>query len=467
LDTGGREKEIVILGGGLAGLTAGYFLTRAGHRVRLFESDSSVGGLSKTIESGHYRFDLGGHRFFTKNKNTEDFVRQLMNGELISVTRKSKIYMRSKYFEYPLKPLNAAFGLGIPTTAKIILDYWAERLKTYLKKPEIVSLEDWVVSNFGRALFNLYFREYSEKVWGADCGSISSEWVSQRIKGLSLGVAIKNALFKLSGKDIATLADRFLYPSLGIGRISEKLMEGINGISSVSTNTRVARINHRGFRVEDVTVCGPDSQNTAKGDEFVSTIPVTTFLKIMRPGVPEDVSAAASCLRYRDLIIVAVMLNRRSITDQTWIYIPEKKIPFGRIHEPKNWSAFMAPEGKTLIVAEYFCFEGDGIWNTGDKELESLTAFHLEALGFISKKEVIGSSVVRVPKAYPFLDVGYKKHYNIIFDYLKKFKNLHTTGRTGMFRYYNMDHTIEAGMEIAGSILGKSSGIRESRSAKA
>ena len=428
-------------------------MTRAGFRVRLFESDSTVGGLSKTIVKDGFRFDLGGHRFFTRNERIDKFVRDLMEGELISVNRTSKIYMRRKFFDYPLKPLNAMFGLGISTTLRILGDYGSEKVLGLVKRADTVSLEDWVVSNFGRTMFDIYFKEYSEKVWGIECSRISAEWVAQRIKGLSLAKAVKNAFFKFSGKDIPTLADRFMYPQLGIGRLSDRLKEEIERRNEVLTDTSVVRINHSNRRIESITVKNHRHNAEVSGKEFISSMPLTGLVRMLQPSPPQDVANAASMLRFRDLVVVAVMVDRERVTDQTWIYIPEKGIPFGRIHEPTNWSTKMAPEGKTLIVMEFFSFKGDEIWNQGDEGLVEMTVGNLEKLGLIKRHEVIDSSVVRVPKAYPLFDVGYRKHCEVIYEYLGSFENLHIAGRGGMFRYYNMDHAIESGINTAEKLI--------------
>jgi len=455
------NNEILILGGGLTGLSAGYVLSHAGFRVKVFESASTVGGLSKTIVHNGFRFDLGGHRFFSKSKKINDFVKGLMGGELISVPRKSKIYMRNKYFNYPLKPLNAMFGLGIPTTLKIISDYGVERVKKLIREPENISLEDWVVSNFGRKMFDIYFKEYSEKVWGIECSRISAEWVAQRIRGLSLARAIKNAFFKFNGKDVPSLVDRFLYPQLGIGRISDRLQEEIERDNDVFTDASVQRIIHSNFKVNSIVVRNHDHSNVIHGREFISSMPITKLIKMLHPSPPENIIAAASKLKFRDLVIVAIMVDRQRVTDQTWIYIPEQKIPFGRIHEPTNWSEKMAPEGKTLVVMEYFSFIGDKVWNESNERLIDITVENLEHLGFIKRHEVIDGAVVRTPKAYPLFEVGYKKIYDEIYDYLSRFKNLHIAGRSGMFRYYNMDHAIESGTNTAEKIIKRKGSVFE------
>ncbi len=449
------KHGIIILGGGLAGLSAGCTLTRAGRSVKLFESDSIVGGLSKTIVREGFRFDLGGHRFVTKDPAVDAFVRELMDGELVSVPRSSKIYMRGKYFDYPLRPLNAMFGLGIPITAKIMADYGLEKAKRLFNQKPIASLEDWVVDNFGRTMFTIYFKEYSEKVWGIDCSRISAEWVAQRIRGLSLAKAVKNAFFKFSGKNLATLADSFLYPQLGIGRVADRLKEKIEKRNAVFTDANVTSVNRSGFTIGSVVVKNHMDSRVVEGEEFISSMPVTRLVRTLRPAAPRHILDAASKLRFRDLVVVAVMINRPRVTDQTWIYIPEQRIPFGRIHEPTNWSEKMAPAGKTLLVAEFFSYRGDQIWNQSDERLTEMTVGGLDQLGFIKKEEVINSVVVRVPKAYPLFEVGYRELCDVIYDYLGRFKNLHVTGRSGMFRYYNMDIAIKSGIDTAERILNR------------
>ncbi len=457
-----KKNTIVIFGGGLAGLSAGFGLAKAGQPVTVFESDSEVGGLSKTIRQGDFSFDLGGHRFITKNKETERFVKDLLNGEYLTVPRKSKIYLQHKFFDYPLKPSNALLGLGVFTTLKALSDYSIEKIKSFFIKPRNISLEDWVVSHFGRTLFMIYFKEYSEKVWGIECRKISKEWVSKRIEGLSLGLAVKNAFFKFSGRKVYTLVDKFIYPPMGIGQISDKLGAEIEKENTVLTNTRITQINHKDFVINSIIAKNCDHLYSVQGSEFVSSIPLTNLLHMLNPSPSDDVIEAVSKLRYRDLVVVTIMLNRKKVTDLTWMYLPEQDMLIGRIHEPKNWSPYMAPEGKTHIVAEYFCFQGDKIWNSSDEELASVTVRQLEKLKFINKNEVIDSCVVRTPKAYPIFEVGYTEHYSKILKYLDNFKNLHLIGRTGMFKYYNMDGAIESGIEVAEEILKKKPSEKES-----
>ncbi len=449
------NNATIILGGGLTGLSAGCVLSRAGYPVRLFERDIEVGGLCRTIASNGFRFDLGGHRFFTTDPKINTFVSDLIADELIVVGRTSKIYLRRKFFDYPLKPLNALFGLGLMTTFGAVADYGVEKVRARFSGSRDVSLEDWVVRNFGRTMFNIYFREYSEKVWGIDCSRISAEWVAQRIRGLSLSTAIRNAFFKVSGRELPTLTDRFLYPDLGIGRIAERLQEEIERTNKVYTSTGIEQINHDGHAIRSVYVKNHVSAGLVQGDQFVSSLPLPRLVQMLNPAPPAEVLEAASRLSFRDLIVVTVMVNRPQVTDQTWIYIPEKGIPFGRIHEPTNWSRKMAPEGKTHLVTEFFSTRGDALWNKPDAELVETTIDHLGRLGFIRRDEVIGSAVVRASRAYPLFEVGFEKNCAAIIGYLRRFENLHMAGRVGLFKYYNMDHAIGSGISAAEAVMGR------------
>jgi protoporphyrinogen oxidase len=451
----------IILGGGLAGLSAAHLLSKSSAQVTVIEEDRSVGGLAKTIEHNGFRFDLGGHRFITRDRKIEQFVSDILHGEYHTVSRKSHIYMFGKYFDYPLKPGNAIFGLGLGTTFSILVDYLKATVKNVIAPTEIKSLEDWVVSRFGRKMFDIYFMGYSEKVWGMDSGLISQEWVSQRIKGLSMWSAVKNAFFNFTGGDIDTLADSFLYPKRGIGEISENLKNSLGEGCRILNGTKVERIFHENLSVRCVTARIGSEQVEVEGSEFVSTIPLTELAGMLSPAPPDDVLEAVSKLKFRDLVVVTVMLDRPKVTDLTWMYLPEKDIPIGRIHEPNNWSSLMSPKGTTSIVAEYFCNRGDDMWETGNEELSKRTTDFLQSLGFIEKGDFIGSRVVRVPFAYPVLDVGYRENYLKVMDYLGNFSNLHLAGRSGTFRYLNMDSAIESGLSAAETILEKGPSIRE------
>ena len=449
------NKQVLVLGGGLTGLSAGYMLSRSGYGVEVVEADETVGGLSKTIHHNGFRFDLGGHRFFSTDERLNCFVRDLMGEELVTVARSSQIFMRNKFFDYPLRPANAFFGLGAATSFRIFADYGIEKIRGLIRQKACISLEDWVVRNFGRTMFDIYFKVYSEKVWGIPCSRISAEWVDRRINGLSLVKALKNAFFRVSGRKIPTLVDEFLYPELGIGRISDRLREEIELFNSVRLNTRVEAIRHTDGNIAEIMVNSHGRISALKGSQIISSLPLTHIIRMLEPAPPSHILEAASRLRFRDLVVVAVMVDKERVTDQTWIYVPESTIPFGRLHEPTNWSEKMAPEGKTLLVIEYFSFKGDSIWNETDENLIRATVGQLEKLGFIRKEEVCDGAVVRVSKAYPLFEIGYHELCKELYAYLGKFRNLIIAGRSGMFRYYNMDHALQSGIRAAETVMGR------------
>ncbi|WP_455211976.1 FAD-dependent oxidoreductase [Kaarinaea lacus] len=455
-----QSTDVLNLGAGLAGLTAAYTLTKSGCRVTTIEKNHHVGGLARTLSEGDFRFDIGGHRFLTNDVTVDRFVKNILGGDYLVVPRSSKILLNNKYFQYPLKPLNSIFGFGINTSINILLDYAFQKLKNKLNPCELSSLEDWVVQQFGETMFSLYFRDYSEKVWGIPCNNISKEWIAQRIQGLSLGEAIKAALNlkKKSNKKFAkytTLTDNFIYPHLGIGAIAERLHSGVVEHNAVLTNTSLIRLNHSNKKIDHAVVRIGNRNQIIEADEYISSIPINTIVNSLYPRPPQSILQVANSMRYRDLVIVTLMLNQERVTDQTWIYFPDKNIPFGRIHEPTNWSAKMAPPGKTSLVAEYFCFRDDEIWNTTDDSLAELTKQHLQELGLIDCRDVIGSKILRIPHAYPLFEVGFQERCDTLYDYLEQFENLSFTGRSGKFRYYNMDHTIRSGMDVAQKIIPK------------
>ncbi|MDO8736625.1 MAG: NAD(P)/FAD-dependent oxidoreductase [Thermoleophilia bacterium] len=450
--------DVAVIGAGPAGLSAAFILSENQKNTVVLEMSSQVGGISRTIERDGFRFDIGGHRFFTKDEEIDQFFKDILGDEAIWVNRSSKIFYLGKYFDYPLKPANALMGMGIITTAKCLGDYGYVKVRNIFKKPEIISLQDWVSNEFGDQLFKLFFKNYTEKVWGIDCSQIEAEWAAQRIKGLSLRVAVKDAIFPQKNRKVATLIDKFLYPRLGIGRISERLAEDVEKHGNeVRLRSRVAAINHDGAHITSIDVESADGPYTLEVENLCSSMPLTELVTAMKPEAPAEVVEAARSLRYRDLVTVNLMIDKPEVTDQTWIYIHEPTIKLGRIHEPRNWSPDMAPEGKSSIVAEYFCFEGDEIWDMDDQALIDLTISDLDKrLGFLKKEEVIDAFVVRVPKAYPMYELGYEIPLNKIRDYVAGFDNLEIVGRYGTYKYNNMDHSMKTGILAARNILGES-----------
>lgn len=446
------NNDVVVCGAGLAGLAAGHALARAGRRVVVIEKQPVVGGLARTIEYRGARFDLGGHRLLTDDAAVERLVRDTTGGELLSVQRASKILVRGRYYDYPLRPLNALAGLGLPSSLAVAAGYAKEQLRAWLAPSPAVNLKEWVVRHYGRRLYELFFRPYSEKVWGIDCTRISADWVAQRIQGMTLGSAIREAFFRTRRRR-RTLADRFLYPARGIGAIADGLVRTIEQTNKVLTGCEVIGIRQRAGRVESICARNGTTIEWYRGGVFLSSLPLPALVSRTDPPPPAGVREAAAGLRYRDLVIVALLVDRERVTDQTWIYFPDPDIAFGRIHEPKNWSAHMAPGTNTVLVAEHFCFRNDGLWQATDAELIDRTACELTRLGLIARREVYDGKVVRVPNAYPLFEVGYSERCRVISNYFARLGNLHLIGRTGAFRYYNMDHVIESGLDAARAAL--------------
>lgn len=446
-----------VIGAGPAGLASAYTLAQNGRESVVIEKDSVVGGISKTVVKGDFRFDLGGHRFFSKNPSLNSFMSDLLGDELIGVGRKSRIYFDRKYFDYPLQPKNAIFGFGFSKAAGILASYLFQRFKRAVRPPTVKTLEDWVVDKFGRKMFELYFKSYTEKVWGIPCSELDAEWVAQRIKGMSLTKAIKTALLREKTDAPTTLLTHFTYPKLGIGRISERMAEYHAAAGCrMFLNAACVELRVDKNRVRSL-VCEKDGNRfTVEADDVISSMPVTHLVRALKPAAPRHVLEAADRLRFRDFIAVCLMLDMDRVTEDTWLYIHEPHIPFGRIHEPKNWSPFMSPEGKTSLVMEYFCFKTDPIWTMPDEQIARMTQEQLEhELGFVRARDVIDYCVVRVPRAYPMYEIGFRKNLNVVLEYLKHFENLQLVGRNGTFRYNNMDHSLEMGILAARRLLGQ------------
>jgi protoporphyrinogen oxidase len=454
------EKHVVIMGAGPAGLTAAYELSRHGIRSTVLEADPRfVGGLARTVEANGYRFDIGGHRFFSKSQEIEDLWTEILGDEMLSRERLSRIYYRNRYFDYPLKATNALLNMGVLETLRCGLSYAWARIHP-VKNP--VSLEDWVRNQFGYRLFSIFFKTYTEKVWGMSTKELSADWAAQRIKGLSLMAAVRSAIlperFRKGGREavIKTLIDRFRYPRLGPGQMWELVTARLRAAgNTVELGSRVVAIHHRDGRVRSVTVVtASGTTREVVGTDFISTIPVRDLIGMLAPAAPDPVSQAAAQLRYRDFLSVAVVVNRETVFPDNWIYIHDPSVKVGRIQNFKNWSpAMVADPKKTGLGLEYFCFEGDGLWTMSDAELVDLARRELASLRICRPDEVLSGTVMRMPKAYPVYDDVYKQHLKVIRDHLDfALPNLDLVGRNGMHHYNNQDHSMMTGMLVARNI---------------
>ena len=457
----GRAGSTIVMGAGPGGLCSAYVLTKAGMPAVVLEKAPVVGGLARTIrhqtEYGEFRFDIGGHRWFTKNDELNELFREVVAEELLWVNRISRIYFDGKYVDYPLKISNALQAIGPVVAARAMADYARTRAQHRLRPVAIESMEDAYIDQFGPTLYRLFFQRYSEKVWGLPCDQMSGDWVSQRSKGMSLLTAVKDAVVPSKGK-VVSLIDEFMYPRGGFGRFSERMADAILGAGNeIRLQTGVEKVHRENNRVVGVTVSTPDGPRRIEAENYISSIPLTLLAKSMDPAPPADVLAAADALTFRNIITVNLMLKKPRVTPDTWLYVHDRNILFGRFHEPKNWSPAMVPDpSMTSLVVEYFCSFGDHIWSMSEEELVAQTIKHLvNDLKFISPDEVIGGFTIRAPRAYPAYVIGYQEPLRKIRAFIGDMENLQIIGRYGTFRYNNTDHSIETGLLAAKNILGE------------
>jgi protoporphyrinogen oxidase len=453
------SARVVIIGAGPAGLTSAVDLAEGGRPVVVLEKDPEyVGGIARTVCYKGYRFDIGGHRFFSKSDEITQRWQQRLGSEFISVRRLSRIFYNGKFFDYPLKAANALFGLGIFRSIACVLSYFKAQIVP--TKPE-KSFQDWVSNRFGKMLFSIFFKTYTEKVWGMPCDQISADWAAQRIKGLSLWTAIWNALIpqrKKSGSGVVkTLIDTFEYPRFGPGQMWDKHRDDVIAAgSSVEMGQEVVRINTAGDRVSSVTTRDVAGRETDwRGSDFIVSMPLKECVLAFHPPLPEETIRAAKRLQYRDFLTVALIVKKTDLFPDNWIYVHDPSVKLGRIQNFNNWSPHLLPDASTTCLGlEYFCFEGDGLWTMPDGELVELGKQELAKLGLVRQEDVIDGSVVRMEKAYPVYGPGYQADVNVIRAELARFTNLQPVGRNGMHKYNNQDHSMMTAVLAAKNLTG-------------
>jgi len=448
-----KKFDVVILGAGLAGLAAGFELSKKNIKVLVIEKWEDVGGLARTIKVRNFLFDTGPHRWYTKNDSVNKWMLDLLGDEVIKVPRLTRIYFDQKYFYYPIKFKNAIFGIGPVKSFMAIVDYFIARFKARLFRPRLLTMEDGYVNQFGKTLFDIFFKRYSEKLWGQDCKAISVDWVGQRTRGLSIMTLIKDALFKT--KNVVSLVDEFSYPKRGVGRIADKLKEGITERGGqIILNSEVTKIDISQNKVESIEYKKDNKKYTVSGNNFISSIPLNDLINRLNPPASPKVISAAQKLEYRDELQVVLFIQKSHITPDTWVYVHPKNISFMRFMEMDNWSKELSPLGKTSIVFEIACNEGDEMWSKKDSELIKIVGDEfINEFKLVKDEDMMGGYVHRVPKEYPVYHLDYKKDVEIIKNYLKRFANLQIIGRNGTFRYNNMDHSIEMGLYAAWNII--------------
>jgi len=455
------KTNVAIIGAGPAGLTAAYLLSKNKVDVTVLEADPVyVGGISRTATYKGFHFDIGGHRFFSKSKEVNEFWNEILPNDMLDRPRSSRIFYGGKFFAYPLKAFEALTKLGVFKSTLCVLSWMKARV---FPVPNPTNFEDWVSNQFGKRLFNTFFKSYTEKVWGMPCKEISADWAAQRIKGLSLGSAIKNALLpqkqpKDSSQVIKTLINCFKYPRKGPGMVWEACAEKTQALGGkIEMGAKVT-----GCAYDDAsstwTLQFKDqsgNEQTIESEHVISSAPMRELVRGIKPGVSERAKRAADSLKYRDFLTVMLILKNRDAFEDNWIYIHDPSVKVGRIQNFRSWSPEMVPDAdKACYGLEYFCFEHDGLWDSTDEQLIALAQKELIQIGLAKEGDVLDGTVVRQKKAYPVYDDNYSKHVNTIREELDaRFPNLHLVGRNGMHKYNNQDHAMTTAMLCVDNIL--------------
>jgi protoporphyrinogen oxidase len=457
-DSSSNRPTAVIIGAGPAGLTAAYELARLGapHKVILLEESDQVGGIARTEVYKGFRFDIGGHRFFTKVKEVDDLWHEVCQDEFLLRPRLSRIYYRGKFYAYPLRALNALRNIGLYETIRIALSYVKWRVRPH---PVEENFEQWVMNRFGGRLFQHFFRNYTEKIWGIPCAEIRADWAEQRIKNLSLKKAVLSAVTGRS--DSTSLIEEFHYPRLGPGMMWEMFRDRVvERGQDVRMNSRAVRILHDGARIEAVEVeqakDGGTSTYLLGASELVSSMPLRDLVRAMDPPAPDSVRKAAEHLRYRDFLIVVLILDHPDPFADNWIYVHSPDQRVGRIQNFKAWSPDLVPDPtKASVGLEYFCNSGSELWDMENEDLIALAGKELEQLGLARADAIVDGTVIRQEKAYPVYDRDYRSALDEIRAWIEGFENLQVVGRNGMHRYNNQDHSMLTALLAARNIMGE------------
>ena len=450
------SAPVVVIGAGPAGLTAAYQLVEAGDSVVVAESDSVVGGISRTVERDGWRFDIGGHRFFTKVQPVEEFWHRILPPEdFLTRPRMSRIFYQGKYYDYPLKAMNALKNLGVWEAILCGFSYLRARIRPPKDQD---NYEGWLVARFGWRLYRTFFKTYTEKVWGVPVSDMPADWAAQRVKNLDLGKAVLNALRPNRNQtEITSLIEEFQYPKFGPGMMWERCRDlVVEGGGDVRMETTVRTIHLEDGEARSVTLESTDGTRVKQpASHVISSMPMNALVKAIEPAPPDEVLAAADDLHYRDFLTVALVVPERRGFPDNWIYIHSTAVKVGRIQNFGSWSPYMVKDGRTCLGLEYFVFEGDELWESSDEVLIERATGELATLGLVSPGDVQAGYVVRVPKAYPYYDFEYRANVETITNFLDKAApNVHPIGRNGMHKYNNQDHSMYTAMLTVENLHG-------------
>jgi protoporphyrinogen oxidase len=444
------NSKIIIIGAGPAGLTTAHQLAKAGADVTLFEAGNDVGGLARSFDLWGQRVDCGPHRFFSSDKIVNDFFEEIVQSDYTLVNRLTRIYYRNKFFYYPLQPFNALSNLPITTVFGILFSYAKQRFQP-IANPE--TFEEWVVNRFGKKLFGIFFKNYSEKLWGIPCSKIDADWAAQRIKKLSLWEAVKGALVGNTGNKHKTLVDQFAYPKNGTGMLYERMAEQFKNYGGkLHLNSAVKKI----IQNENGEAIGVELQNGEihVADKIISTMPLTNMVKGLQYA-PAAVKQACEKLYFRNTILVYVEVDNENLFPDNWIYVHSPEVLHGRITNFRNWCPSLYQDKKTSILClEYWCFENDKIWKSSATEMGKLGEDELRKLNLIAANDkVLNTHLLHIPRCYPVYETGYARHVDVVKEYLETISNLLVIGRYGAFKYNNQDHSILMGLLAARQII--------------
>lgn len=450
-------SKIVILGAGPAGLAAGYELVKNGHQVTIVERENKVGGLARTEKYQTNSFDIGPHRFFTKNQEIQKFWEEILGQDLLRRPRLTRIYYRKKYFYYPLRLFNALKNLGFIESLEIFLSLITTRLSKIFKRQPDQNFEDWVVHRFGRRLFNHFFKSYTEKLWGISTSEIGVEWASQRLQSMSLLKVISSLIFKPKSGSVKSWVEEFYYPRLGAGQLHEqtaRFIEQHGGQILLAADIRKVTANHHN-QVIGVT-CKNSAGNVFElsGDYFISTLPISALMRVWSPTLPTELITAVNSLKFRSTILVNLLIDKDKSFPDNWLYIHEPDVQILRISNPMSFSPDLSPANQNILALEYVCDEQESLWSKSTAELLTLGREELIKIGLARSEDILGGTVIKAPNTYPVYTKDYQQHTAQIFSFLGAFKNFQTIGRAGLFRYNNMDHSMLTGFYAARNIMG-------------
>lgn len=447
--------NFAIIGAGPAGLAASHYLSKTGlGSPVVIEQASEVGGLSKTVEHKGFRCDIGGHRFFTKSQEVQSLWREVLPQDFLRRPRVSRIFYGGKFYHYPIRVANALSGLGTRESIRVMASFAKAKVSPTI--PE-ASFEDWVSNRFGHRLYSIFFRTYTEKVWGIPCTQLSADWAAQRIRNLDLARTVLNALGLQRGRSVASLIEEFDYPRLGPGQMYDAMArQAVARGARVLLRHQVNQVLHENGRIVALQIGTPEGHVALDVEKVLSTMPLTELVFRMNPGPPIEVVCAARGLTYRSIITVNLVVDRPDIVPDTWVYLHAPEVTAGRLQVYKNWSPAMVPDsGQSSLGLEYFATEGDDLWSKSDAAMLELGKEDLLRLALVRADEIADGFVVRYAKAYPVYDDGYGAKVAVIRNYLSQFANLECAGRYGQFRYNNMDHSILTGILAVRKLLGE------------